>query len=216
MTQNNYAKDVFINCPFDRGYKTLFDAIVFSVFFCGFRARCALEIGDSAQVRIEKIFKIIFECKYGLHDISQTGLDARTNLPRFNMPFELGLFLAAKHFGTGKQKQKACLIVDAKQYRYRKFFSDIAGLDIQAHNRKVKDAIGIVRDWLSDASRRKTVPGGLEIHKRYQRFSQDLSKICRELRLQKTELTFNDYANIVSEWIRKTEWLRQKQPRQIN
>jgi len=211
MARSNYATDVFINCPFDSKYKVLFDAIVFSVFYCGFRARCTLEIGDSAQVRIEKIFTIISECKYGLHDISQTGFDRRTNLPRFNMPFELGVFLAVKRFGMGKQKGKMCLIVDTEPYRYRKFISDIAGQDIQSHGGKVGNVIRVVRNWLSDSSRRKTVPGGKEINQRYQRFSQDLPKICKELKLQVSELTFNDYANIASAWIRKIDLLRRKE-----
>ena len=53
---SDYVKSVFVNCPFDGGYSPLFEAIVFTVFDCGFRARCTLEIDDSGQSRIEKIF----------------------------------------------------------------------------------------------------------------------------------------------------------------
>lgn len=202
--KSDYAIDVFINCPFDDKYKPLRDAIVFSVFYCGFRARCTLEISDAAQVRIEKIFRIISECKYGLHDISQTTLDSKTKLPRFNMPFELGVFLATRRFGVGKQKQKVCLIIDTRQYRYQKFISDIAGQDIQAYGGKVKNVIGVVRDWLSNASGCKSIPGGAEVYRRYERFSRDLPKLCKELKMHVNELTFNDYANIVSTWIQRT------------
>lgn len=208
--KSNYAIDVFINCPFDSEYKVLFDAIVFTIFWCGFRARCVLELGNAAQVRIEKIFNIIAECKYGLHDVSQTSLDRKTNLPRFNMPFELGLFLAAKRFGIGRQKNKVCLIMDSKRYRYQKFISDISGQDVHAHARKVRSVVRIVRNWLSDSSGRKTVPGGSEIYRRYQRFLKDLPEICKESKWQKSQLTFNDYANIVSRWITTTEFLRWK------
>ncbi len=72
MARNESATSVFINCPFDAQYRPLFEAIVFAVFACGFRPRCALEIDDASQVRIDKIFKIIAECKYGVHDISRT------------------------------------------------------------------------------------------------------------------------------------------------
>jgi hypothetical protein len=85
--------DVFINCPFDDDYRALFRAIIFAVIACGFRARCALEISDAATARIEKIYKIISECGYGVHDISRTELDEVNQLPRFNMPLELGIFL---------------------------------------------------------------------------------------------------------------------------
>lgn len=83
-----YTQSVFVNCPFDAGYAPFFDAIVFAVHDCGFVARCALEIDDGAQVRIDKIFDIIQECKYGIHDISRTEPDERSGLPRFNMPDE--------------------------------------------------------------------------------------------------------------------------------
>src|SRR6516225_9571953 len=112
MAQNEYAAGVFINCPFDAQYKPLLEAITFAVLACGHRPRCALEIDDSSEVRIDKIFKIIAECKYGIHDISRTEVTTVSGLPRFNMPLELGIFLAAKRFGTGKQKQKVCLILD--------------------------------------------------------------------------------------------------------
>jgi hypothetical protein len=94
------ARDVFINCPFDSEYKYFFWAIVFVVIRSGFRPRCALETDDSSVNRFEKICSIIKECRYGIHDISRTELDRRSKLPRFNMPLELGIFIAAKRFGT--------------------------------------------------------------------------------------------------------------------
>src|SRR6478735_8279162 len=99
MASQKYAINVFVNCPFDDGYRSIFDAMIFTVFDCGFIPRCALENTDSDQIRISKIQKIIEDCKYGIHDISKADLDAATKLARFNMPFELGLFLGAKNFG---------------------------------------------------------------------------------------------------------------------
>lgn len=206
--RNNYAIDVFINCPFDRRYKSLFDAIVFSVFFCGFRARCTLEMEGGTPERLRKIYKIISECKYGLHDISRTSLDSNTKLPRFNMPFELGVFLAAKHFGIRTQKQKECLIVDTEQYRYQKFISDIAGLEVQAHNRDEKCIIKVVCNWLYGTSQKNFMPDGSEVYRRYQCFLKDLPKICKAMGKQANKLSFNNYASIVSEWIKHTEWFR--------
>ncbi|MEK6375316.1 MAG: hypothetical protein AABO58_21790 [Acidobacteriota bacterium] len=90
------------NCPLDDVYRQLFEAVVFAVHDCGYIARCALEVDDASEVRIEKIAKIIASCKFGIHDISRTELDAGTDLPRFNMPLELGLFLGAKRFGRAE------------------------------------------------------------------------------------------------------------------
>jgi hypothetical protein len=87
---------VFINCPFDSRYQKFFDAIVFTVIRCGFDARCAREIDDGSGTRIDKIMNLIEACPYGIHDISRTELDTASNLPRFNMPLELGIFLGAR------------------------------------------------------------------------------------------------------------------------
>jgi hypothetical protein len=46
----SYAKSVFLNCPFDNDYKPVFEALIFAVFDCGYRPRCALEIDDAGQV----------------------------------------------------------------------------------------------------------------------------------------------------------------------
>ena len=139
---SGYNNNVFLNCPFDSAYKQLFDAMVFAVHDCGFIARCALEEGDASQVRIDKIYNIIADCRYGIHDISRTELDKNSGLPRFNMPLELGVFLGAKKFGRNEQKKKNCLILDKEQYRYQQFISDIAGQDIPAHNNDPKEIKG--------------------------------------------------------------------------
>jgi hypothetical protein len=205
MEPNRYEKRVFINCPFDAQYKPLFEAIVFAVFACGLRPRCALEIDDASEVRIDKVFNIIAECKYGVHDISRTEPTAASGLPRFNMPLELGIFLAAKRFGVGKQRKKVGLILDSVPYRYQQFISDIAGQDIQVHNHSAKEAITVVRNWLRSATGSSVLPGGIEIYRRFQLFEQDLPALCGELRLQRDELTFIDAASIISDWLRDND-----------
>src|SRR6266542_512399 len=116
-------RDVFINCPFDPEYKDFFYAIVFVVIRSGFRARSALEVDDASQIRFEKICNIIAECRYGIHDISRTELTPQHNLPRFNMPLELGVFLAAKRFGMKVQELKRCIVLDTRRYRYQRYLS---------------------------------------------------------------------------------------------
>jgi hypothetical protein len=200
-SRSDYPVNVFINCPFDDAYKPLFEALVFTIACCGFRARCTLEIDDGSQVRIDKIFRIIEECRFGLHDLSRTELDRSSRLPRFNMPLELGLFLAAKRFGAGRQRTKICLILDRDAYRFQKFVSDIAGQDIRAHKRDTRRAIAVTRDWLRAASSR-ALPGGSEIHRRYRVFVARLPAICRKIGLEPAEVTFNDLTNIIVEWLK--------------
>lgn len=198
---NTYSTDVFINCPFDRKYQPIFDAVVFAVFDCGFRARCARELDDASEVRIEKIANIIRESRFGIHDLSRTELDEKSRLPRFNMPLELGMFLAAKRFGDATQRRKVALILDRRQYRYQRFISDIAGQDIRCHENRPNEAIRTVRNWLSSASRRRRIPGGTTIRRRYAKFRKDLPKLCDELGLDREDLTFNDFCSVVAHWL---------------
>jgi len=198
-----YSRNVFINCPFDEFYSSIFYAIIFTIFDCGCIPRCPLEIEDSSEIRIEKIAKIILECKYGIHDISRTELDKNTNLPRFNMPLELGMFLGAKRFGEHEQKNKVCLILDKTPYRYHSFISDIAGQDIQAHKNEDSEAIKVVRNWLRSTSARTKIPGGSEILRRYHLFKLELSRLCGGLKLSVDEMIFNDYTNLVSIWLKE-------------
>jgi hypothetical protein len=122
-----YDDRVFINVPFDRRYRKLFHTFVFAVHDCGFLARCALETDDGSQVRLNKLYEIIAQCRYGIHDLSRTTLDARNRLPRFNMPLKLGIFLGEKQYGYVRQQKKSALILDRDQYRYQIYCSDIAG-----------------------------------------------------------------------------------------
>jgi hypothetical protein len=206
MPSSNYDYNVFINCPFDNPYRPLFEAIVFTVQDCGFIARCALEVSDSSQVRIDKIFQVISECKYGIHDISRTDLDNTHRLPRFNMPLELGIFLGAKRFGTRNQKHKLCLVLDQEQYRYQKFCSDIAGQDISAHNGDPDKAIRLVRDWLNDSISDEMIPSGSKIANRYHLFEDDLPLYSETFKKIQQELTFIDFRNLVIAWLEDNSW----------
>lgn len=203
MASPQYENSVFINCPFDDAYRDVFEALVFAIHDCGHIARCSLELDDASEVRIDKIGRIIAECRLGIHDISRTDLDASTGLPRFNMPLELGMFLGAKRYGRAEQKRKNCLIVDIERYRYQKFISDIAGQDITAHRGRPGDAIRIVRDWLSNATPQEfRMPGGGAILARFQLFQADLPIMCEALNVQPDELTYNDYVLQVEQWLK--------------
>ena len=201
MRLNHYTDNVFINCPFDPAYRPLFDAIVFAVHDCGFIARCALEEEDTSQVRIDKIYNIIADCRYGIHDISRTELDETSGFPRFNMPLELGIFLGAKRFGVKEQKRKNCLVLDRAPYRYQQFISDIAGQDIQVHNNSPEAVIKVVRNWLRTTSRRQTLPSGNIIWERYQNFMQDLPQMAQDFQLEVNDLIFNDYVWVLGKWL---------------
>jgi hypothetical protein len=199
---NQYGRSVFLNVPFDRPYRKLFDALVFAVHSCGFLSRCALEAGDSSQIRLDKLYRIIAECGYGIHDLSRTTLDSKHRLPRFNMPLELGIFLGAKRYGRNNQRLKSCLILDRDRYRYQVFCSDISGQDVRAHGNSVETAIIAVRDWLrSERSSKAALPGGRSIAERYIEFRRDLPAMCRAEKLEPGSIAFPDYRMLVVGWL---------------
>ena len=118
------------------------------------------------------------------------------------MPLELGVFLGAINFGNKKQKEKSCLILDREAYRYQSFISDIAGHDIQAHGSNPEELIKHVRNWLNDASENKIIPGGRTIAKRFREFEKYLPTMCATIPIEVDELTFNDYSQFISEWLK--------------
>lgn len=205
MAKKNYNDCVFINCPFDDKYEELFRALIFTISDCGFIPRCTLEEKNSSQVRIEKIYKIVSDCRYSVHDISRTELDSENTLPRFNMPLELGINLGAKKFGSGKQKMKKCLILDNSKYRYQKFISDIAGQDVEPHNNKPKLVVKVVRDWLRRMSNRRNIPDSQFIWEKYNKFGKELPELCIRMKLSINNLIYNDYTNLVVIWLRMNE-----------
>jgi len=83
------SASVFINCPFDKQYQPILDAIVFCVVACGFEPRCTLELTDAGEVRIENIYRLIAQCYHSIHDISRTEvagprLQSQRRTSRFN------------------------------------------------------------------------------------------------------------------------------------
>jgi hypothetical protein len=193
--------DVFINCPFDAEYKPIFYAAVFTVVRFGFRARCALETDDAAESRLYKIIKIISECKFAVHDISRTELSPGSQLPRFNMPLELGLWLGAHHLGRKDQAGKSCIVFDRDPYRYNQYISDINGQDIHAHGAGVEGLIKQLTAWLRLQPGGGHVAGGQAILQEYRDFERILPALSASQNMTPDELTFGDFNVIVTQYV---------------
>ncbi len=178
----------------------MFRALLFTVHACGFRPRSARELDDGAQTRIDKIYRIIAESRYGIHDLSRTELDDQNGLPRFNMPLELGIFLGAKRFGAAPHREKRVLIFDVEQYRYQRFASDLAGMDIHGHQNNVLRAVRETRDWLANVSRRK-IDSADRIVKLFETFSADLPKLAAGLDFHPDEIPYVDFERIIVTWL---------------
>jgi hypothetical protein len=202
----SYNLSVFINCPFDRRYLPIFHALIFAIHDAGFYSRCALEVMGTEVNRLHRIIEIIGQCRYGIHDLSRVEV-TRTKLPRFNMPFEAGLFFGCRAYGSIKNQAKRILVLDSEPYRYMKVLSDIAGQDAQWHHNDPLKAIEKVRNWLSTSSRLPFVPGGRAIGKRYEQFLRDLPGMLRAARVSVREINqlefYNDYRLFVIAWLKR-------------
>ena len=198
---SDYDRNVFVNCPFDPQFQPLFQAMLFAVLDCGWMARCPLEVEDSGEVRADKIIRIIKGCGLGIHDISRTEMNAE-GLPRFNMPYELGLFIGCTVFASGPHKKKKALILDRDKHRYASYLSDITGQDIQSHDNDVGKMIQRVRNWLASCSTDAPIPGSEFVLKRFNAFRNDLPNTLTKLQLTEADLdNFRDFQNCVNAWI---------------
>lgn len=208
MDIHKYKNNIFINCPFDNSYLIHFHAITFVIIRCGFIPKCALEHDDASEMRLEKLIRLIKQCKYGIHDISCTQLDSASGYPRFNMPFELGIFLAAKKFGTKEQKEKNLLVFEKKKYSSKIYLSDLNGIDPKAHENDNQIDYNIIikhiRNWLATSSRKK-LPGFIIIQKEFENFyKKALPDILTSQNTDLESISFNDYCTIVEEWLIET------------
>ncbi len=201
ISRLEYDNAVFINCPFDEEYTPLFHAIIFTVYRCGFLPVSALGEDNALENRLSKIQKCIAACRYCVHDLSRIEINS-TRLPRFNMPFELGLFFGAKYFGNKKQVNKNAIIFDRDPFRYQQFISDLNGVDIKAHQNNTNNVIQKIRDWLSISSRRMTIPGHTLIQKEFDSLLKILPQTSASLGLSVEGMSFNDFCLIAEETVR--------------
>jgi hypothetical protein len=147
--KKNPAKAVFINCPFDKDFVPLFEAVIFAVKSCDFNPRSALETGTVSEPRIERIIRAIFTSKYSIHDLSRCQGEGDERLARFNMPLELGIAMARRYQTRGKDNQHDWLLLAPDGHVYVKVISDLAGFDPMKHDGTVETIVQRVVTWLA-------------------------------------------------------------------
>jgi len=143
------TRSVFINCPYDADFEPTFDAIVFATVCCGFIPRSALESGDVAEARMDRIVRAIFSAKYSIHDLSRCRGEGSEQLARFNMPLELGIAMARRFATRGKAEQHDWLVLVPDGHQYAKFVSDLAGFDPERYDGRAESVVPKVVAWLA-------------------------------------------------------------------
>jgi hypothetical protein len=145
----NPSTSVFLNCPFDQEYSPLFDAIVFATVSCGFMPRSALESGNVAESRMDRITRAIFSSKYSIHDLSRCRGQGDANLARFNMPLELGIAMARRYHAAAPGEVHDWLVLVPEGHEYLRFISDMAGFDPKTYDGSVEGLVPRVMAWLA-------------------------------------------------------------------
>ncbi len=190
---------VFINCPFD-DYLPCFEALLFAITISGYRVRCALEDSDGGDIRFAKLCRLIEDSDDTIHDLSRTEA-GRMGLPRFNMPFELGLAMGARQFGGGRQRTKRACIMVAIDFALPRYLSDLAGSDPAAHRDDPHEVIRIVRGHLHRTPSGSGLPGAAHMIELFERFRGDVPFLARQARLTVEEaharLGYRNYMDLL-------------------
>ncbi len=201
-----FRHSVFLNCPYDDEYTPFLQALSFTVLECGLKPRIASDEDDSGVVRVDKIRDLIRSCRYSIHDISRMEPLRTGDLPRFNMPFELGLDLGCRFYGNEHLATKKCLILERERDRYRRALSDISGNDIRVHEGEPEKLVSEVRKWLFITNRRP-LPSGSRIWQRFNEFKSNLQIVLERAGFTRNEVDVMEITELIhyaEDWIAKT------------
>jgi hypothetical protein len=141
-----FESDVFINAPFDRKYEPLFVALVSGLVALRRRPRSVLEVPDAGAGRLARILGLMQRCGASVHDLSRVTVSGAPGkrVPRFNMPFELGLAVALSHL----EGHHSFVVMEEVAYRSQRSLSDLSGIDAYVHRGTPSGVLAALSDWL--------------------------------------------------------------------
>ena len=119
---------VFLNVPFDKQYQPLFIALITGLTALGRKPHCVLEVPSAGQSRLDRTYRLLASCESSVHDLSWVGRFGKFQLPRFNMPFELGMA-----FALAQDRSHKFFVLERQRYRLQVSLSDLNGLDPHIH-----------------------------------------------------------------------------------
>ena len=171
--QNEFARSVFVNCPFDHDYLPLLRPLLFTIVYLGFLPRIASERSDSGENRIDKISALVGQCQYSIHDLSRLRAVEAGEFYRMNMPFELGIEYGSRLFGPARLRGKRCLVLEKDQHEFQRAISDLAGIDIKRHKNEPAELVRAVRDWFVETVGLRRIHSATRIWYRFADFTSN-------------------------------------------
>lgn len=122
------SNTVFLNVPFDPKYRGLLVALIAGLTVLGREPHCVLEVPSSGENRLERIHALIANCSASVHDLSRVGLWGPLKVPRFNMPFELGMA-----YTLSRHQPHRFFVFEERPLRIQASLSDLNGHDPHIH-----------------------------------------------------------------------------------
>ena len=168
---------VFLNIPYDEAFADLYIAYIVGLVDHGLTPRAALE-NRTGAARLEYIFDLIKSCRYSIHDLSRTEVDPGNPLPRFNMPFELGLSVAWAKMGipAPSPSDHSFYAFESHSYRGQRTTSDMAPFDFKNHGGK---PMGIFAELCNIFIRKDSHPEVPDMLRHYEMVMASVAEIKR-------------------------------------
>jgi hypothetical protein len=162
-------QSVFLNVPFDREYTDLFVTLIAALTGLGRKPRCVLEVPASGRDRLDRIFQLLSRCGTSVHDLSRVSLSGALKVPRFNMPFELGIA-----YCLSKHSDHRFFVLEEQTFRLQATLSDLNGHDPHIHAGSQNGILSCILDCFG-------APGGAPSPRDLRALSAKLSRIVQRL-----------------------------------
>jgi len=170
------TRSVFSNVPYEPSYERVFTALIATLVALGRKPTIVAEVPDQGHGRLQRIYREMAGCRVSFHDLSLV----KSKLPRFNMPFELGIAWALQE---QYPRRYDFFVFEAKPFRIQETLSDFNGIDPKVHGNTGKGAIAAALDCLGRKNNDLTVSDIHPLFLELRRISPDLKKENHSLRL---------------------------------
>lgn len=178
--------------------------MLFTLVYAGLFPRLASEKSDSLEQRIEKILRLIKECKYSIHDLSRLKSEKAREFARLNMPFELGIEYGCRRIAKNHLRTKRSLIFEKKRYDIQKALSDLNGVDVKCHNNIPAQTVRALQHWLIETVGLNDINSPSVIWREFNEFDDDFDERRKMQGYSKSDLKLmpvQQYIRFITQWV---------------
>jgi len=93
--------------------------------------------------------------------------------------------------------------------QYRKYISDLSGVEVAAHGNTIKKTVFFVRNWLKTSSRRKYIAPATKISSRFIKFQREIKKICKRKGYDYDEMSFLELVKNMTDWLLLNKYIHE-------